>query len=110
MPYVVQFHNLGYYAEKQEYEWQFTDDIYKAKIYKSLSGATERKDEAKICKNYGDGGISIIEIEEIITLRMVKTVFLQSKEDMEKEREAKIKQFQAGEDAIKNWQQKKNIV
>jgi hypothetical protein len=40
----------GYYAEKQpNYEWSFTEDINKAKLYKTKGGAKERIEHQKIC-------------------------------------------------------------
>jgi len=46
--YVVHFEGLGYYAEQQpNYSWSFTDDITKAKLYKTVKGARGRAEYPK---------------------------------------------------------------
>jgi hypothetical protein len=56
---IQQYHVLnteinGYYAEKQpNYRWSFTDDINKAKVYKTLNAAEKRVKHAS-------GGVNFV--------------------------------------------------
>lgn len=66
---IARFGNIdGYYSEIQKgYEWQFTNDIYSAKLYATEQGAYNRIKQAK-STSYGDleGTIVTITVDIVI--------------------------------------------
>ena len=71
--YVVKF-DEGYYSNEQpNYEWSFTDDIIKAKLYKTLYHANERL-KYGIRNRHIDGSVFEINLEVKIDLNIIKEI------------------------------------
>ena len=61
----------GYYAESQpHYKWSFTEDINKAKVWKTLNGVNNKIKHAKGCA-YRDLTAKIVEIEETLNIKII---------------------------------------
>ena len=61
----------GYYAESQpHYKWSFTEDIDKAKVWKTLNGVNNKIKHAKGCA-YRDLTAKIVEIEETLNIKII---------------------------------------
>lgn len=67
--YLVQFIGNGYFANKQYYDyWSFTNDIIKAKRYKSAKTAMNRVKKASLSPLYKKLDTKVI--EELITFEV----------------------------------------
>jgi len=74
--YSAYFKGKGFYAEYQpHYEWLYTDDLNKAKKYKTIKGVLERLDYADTTINHRDLVHEVV-IEEFETIKSDESVTL----------------------------------
>lgn len=72
--YAVKF-DKGYYAEKQtNYEWSFTDDISKAKLYKNHDTAKERGEWGVTLNSNPCSAYEIVKCERKTVLTVLEKV------------------------------------
>ncbi len=99
--YSAYFEGKGYYADYQpHYSWSFTDDLNKAKKFKTIKGVLNRLNYSESTIEYKkiENSVVIEQFETIVTnnsTTVIKTIIgtLDIKDEVEKMRKKKLENF-----------------